>query len=361
MGLHSGDTLFVCGTYDDQGGRPSKIGKTMFEQMHLPDTALQNGGYFGDLEDVVKSAWKWKKIYWLAKVDEERRSLSKRIKVVNEMAFLAGSMRTDAALSFADRIHYALERGANLMVEFYEDEGRYQGRLFDPLGNIFTEYLSDFAVLGSALERTAHYLSGFTKVPATKVGERKMVPVDEAFLRVVRSYAMKSHAKIAEAIGIKQPMGNASFRFRCQEGFPSFREEESIYVSRRHLDKRTAGADGFVAVERDLPVKYYGDVPPSVDTAIQVRLYQWYPYAKYMIHGHVNIVGAPMTARFVPCGRIEEAQEIISLFPDREAKDFAVNLKGHGSLIVMEDLSFMEKIRYYPRRIPQYQDIGGAV
>lgn len=39
--------------------------------------------------------------------------------------------------------------------------------------------------------------------------------------------------------------------FRCEKGFPSFRDKNIIYVSKRNMDKRMIGKEGFVAVNLD--------------------------------------------------------------------------------------------------------------
>lgn len=59
-----------------------------------------------------------------------------------------------------------------------------------------------------------------------------------------------------------------------------------------------------------IPIEYYGDYKPSVDTPSQIMLYQAYPKVNYMLHGHVYIDGFPFTNRCIPCGAIEEAHEI---------------------------------------------------
>jgi hypothetical protein len=97
-------------------------------------------------------------------------------------------------------------------------------------------------------------------------------------------------------------------------------------------------------------VEYLGDAKPSVDTPIQVRLYNYYHNVRYMLHAHVYIDGAPETHSIVPCGAIEEFDEVVALFPDRNSTDFSVNLKGHGSLVLassvdkMEDIPFMRRL-----------------
>jgi hypothetical protein len=72
-----------------------------------------------------------------------------------------------------------------------------------------------------------------------------------------------------------------------------------------------------------------------------------------MLHSHAYIENAPFTGKIVPCGAVEEAEEIINLFPDGESVNFSVNLKGHGSLILASDVKYLKNISYIPRDMPE--------
>ena len=62
----------------------------------------------------------------------------------------------------------------------------------------------------------------------------------------------------------------------------------------------------------------------------------------YIIHGHVYVKNGLFTSKKIPCGFIEEFDEIKSLVPNRDQTNFAINLKGHGCLILANDLSYLE-------------------
>jgi hypothetical protein len=147
-------------------------------------------------------------------------------------------------------------------------------------------------------------------------------------------------------------MGNASFR--CMKGFPSFRKEKLIFVSRRNLDKRGIESNSFVAVEANLDkVNYFGVKKPSVDTPIQLRLYANYPGINFMLHSHNYILDAPFTKRIIPCGALEEAEEITNLLPEKSLKMFYVNLRGHGSIAASNDVEGIRNLRYGQRPVPE--------
>lgn len=159
-------------------------------------------------------------------------------------------------------------------------------------------------------------------------------------------------------------LGNASFR--CTKGFPSFKQGDQVYVTRRNINKTMLNASCFVPVtalfdkdDRCTSVLYEGIFKPSVDTPIQLMLYNYYKNAKFMIHSHVYTEPECEFDQFmtstepIPCGALEEFDEIIRLVPDREACSFAVNLRGHGCIVIADNLDFLKTIRYRGRMMPE--------
>lgn len=68
-----------------------------------------------------------------------------------------------------------------------------------------------------------------------------------------------------------------------------------------------------------------------------------------MIHGHVYVDKAPSTKHIIPCGALEEFKDICDVVRDRNLRQFAVNLKGHGFVIASEDIAGLKDIKYIPR------------
>ena len=346
-------TLFVAGRFDDEGGKASKIGKQIFEAVNDPFATYHNGGSFQKLEDIILQVPQHQLLYWFADVSNDKEKLIKDIKSVNPACILVSSKRNiPEKYSFADLVYHALGNKSNLFVEFSEKEGRYFGRVADPLGNVYLNSTSDFTLVGKVTALRAQELLKYTRMSSKQVGEKCVVPAQEDFFETVREYGNKFHELIhASPDASHRFFGNASFR--CERGFPSFKEGEKIYVSQRNIDKRSIGPEGFVALNTQLPLEYYGDKKPSVDSPIQVALYAHYPLVRYMLHGHVYVQGAPFTKKIVPCGALEEVQEIINLFPDPQTVNVAVNLKGHGSLLMVNRVQELQNTSYYPRPTPE--------
>lgn len=349
-------SLFIGGRFNDNCGGFSKIAHQIFKGVELPGMDYHNGGYFMQLELILNKIADYDLVYWFADVPNDKPKLVKQVKRAHKTCTLVTSKRnTENKYSIADLIYHALANKSNLLVEFSESDKRYRGRIIDPLGNIFLDYCPDFSKIGQALKMRTRELLQYTRIPSYRVGEEADVPDEKEFFDIVRLYARRFHELVhAHPEAVNRFFGNASFR--CENGFPSFKKEGKIYVSQRNIDKRSINNNSFIAVEQGLPIKYYGAKKPSVDTPVQVMLYDFYKNARYMLHGHVYIEAAPLTDSIIPCGAIEEADEIKRLFPNPEKINFSINLRGHGSLVIADNLDYLKSIQYAPRQIPEVHE-----
>lgn len=242
----------------------------------------------------------------------------------------------------------------------------------DPLGNLWCPQTRDVKTLVSNTLQRAIDLTNFTRFPSTQLteGSFTILPKDaDSFFRFIQECAKKFEELICPANGITRFLGNGSFR--CTLGFPSYRSPSNlIFVTKRNLDKTQLNKDGFLPVflspdERE--VFYRGKDKPSVDTPIQLLLYKKFPKINYMVHSHCYVEGAPFTSSAIPCGAIEEVEEVKKVLNSlieargKELTSAAVNLKGHGSLLLSEKVEelypyfFQFKTKTIPE--PLYQDL----
>jgi hypothetical protein len=295
-------------------------------------------------------------VFWFADVPNDKPKLIGEVKQRNNACVLITSKRNvEGKYNFQDLLYHALGIKSNLLVEIAGERDMYKGRVIDPLGNVFLDSTEDFGLVGRVVGKRSAELMDYTRIPSKRVGDRIEIPDEREFFELVAKYADMFHEHIhARPEAANRFFGNASFR--CERGFPSVRSGEKIFVSRRNIDKRHIDREGFVAVEGTLPVSFFGDSKPSVDTPIQIRLYNMYPRVRYMLHSHSYIEGAPRTDRIVPCGAVEEAEEIVKLFPEWGESGFSVNLKGHGSLVVVDRMEGLMDIPFIPRDIPELHE-----
>lgn len=347
-------TMMVGGTWGP-GARQSKV----FE--HLVDGVLDsgvsgviyNGGSLDELEDLYKQTPKYDAVIWMPFVDNDVPKWLPKIKQRAPHVQLVCSKRIiENTYDLPEVVARALTVRANLVVCLTRGPDGFSTSLIDPLGNVFVA-TSAFDVLGRAIGHRLQVLGDTTRVASESLGHPLHVPDKPHFFDLVRRHAEIFDALVPRPQGSTRFLGNASFR--CTRGFPSFRSNDLVFVSQRNIDKTHVGRDAFVAIEAAPvgPVRYHGHHKPSVDAPIQRALYHRYPWAQYMLHGHVYVAGAPMTETIVPCGALEEAQEVIKVLGDTRGS-VAVNLKGHGFLALMEDVSWADGLKYIPRPNPEF-------
>ena len=365
--------LIVGGTFDQEGGRPSGLVNSIITNIredHEFQVTSVNGGFVTDLHDeILPSVTDFNVVLWFANVSNNEVKL-RDVKTINPKCILITSKRNDGEkYTFAELISRALAIKANLTIEFIKDpDGLFNMMVFDPLGNVFYNGFMVDEMCTKLLNRTKQLLL-FTRVPTVQdtTQEPPEVPEEIEFFDFAHSCADIFHNLIQPAKGTERFLGNMSFR--CQNGFPSFRGNNGIiYVSKRNVDKSDIEAESFVPtfLDESETVKYFGENKPSVDTPIQLRLYKMFPWANYMIHAHcyidtANIPNTMMlrTSNPVPCGALEEVQEIynilprlitdpegtVKLFNKNAPRLLAINLVGHGCIIIAKDVEILKELQ----------------
>lgn len=341
--------LIVGGTFDKKGGKPSSLVQKIHNNIYLDksEVTVYNGGYVSELHDnIIDEAKNHKIVIWMPSVPNDEIKI-RNVKEVNPKTILISSKRNDNnKYSFAELISRSLAMKSNLTIEFSKvGDKLFNMFVFDPLGNEFYNGTSikDMTI---AIINRAILLTKFTRKPSipaeTQLNRENPNPVE--FISFARSCSDIFHNLINPSKGTTRFLGNMSFR--CQSGFPSFKDESGlVYVSRRNVDKSDIDHNSFVPVYLDDNdnVRYFGDNKPSVDTPVQLRLYKLFPNIKYMIHAHCYFgKDAIWTQKPVPCGAIEEVEEIVNALKNIDVSKesfIAVNLIGHGCLLMASDCS----------------------
>lgn len=348
----------VGGTWDENGGRSSgyvtKLGQASGDEGM--EISLFNGGNFSSLEKVLngKTLLAQDVIFWLANIPNDLPKIV-GVKKVYPHKLLVSSKRNNNEYIFAELINRALLQKANLCSDFCKNDGKIHARLFDPLGVVWQPYTDDIAILAKSLKKRLAQIKQFTRQGTIQIDAVPLeIPDQPSFFSLIKQYAKVFHSLIQPVEGVTRFLGNTSFR--CERGFPSMRDPKSglIFMSRRDVDKSFIDKDSFVAVKYDRDILYWGPYKPSVDTPIQVRLYEALPQINYMLHAHVYVEDAPMTTLQIPCGAIEEVNEVLSLVKNQEDDFIVINLLGHGCLIMASDHRKMDNLPFIKRPSPEY-------
>jgi len=371
--------LFVGGHFGDNPKKSGYIQKLYNNLQAInPNGTLINGGKFEELELHINRTFVGGKanatipnsfldvIFWMPDVSNDKKKLVGIIKKrCPHVILITSKNNLEEKYKFPEMVARALQVKANLFLEFTyntddHSERRIRTGIYDPLGNCFCR-TSDVSRVAVILMGRIHQLLKFTRVGSENHGcvsmEVEPDAPDDFYIRI-KDYADVFHRCIHGA-NPSRLLGNASFR--CESGFPSFKKGNVFFVSRRNIDKRYIKPGGFVPVrlefyncEPNMVVVYDGEHKPSVDTPIQLLLYHYYHKMNYMIHSHTYIKYVPFTRDIIPCGAIEEYYEIISHCPEREHSLIKINLKGHGSLVMAQDIKNLKDIDYVPRITPEF-------
>lgn len=353
-----------------------------------PEITYRNGGMYDDLKIYLDSSKEYDIVFWWPNVLDNSLEKLRNIKEIWPHTMLIASKRNDnEKYDFNYLIQHALSMKANLVFEFSKTGDIYNTRVLDPLGCLFYDGVNFDDAVNNALNRLS-YLRSITRQktiqdttdkslvlkwyfdqfvqPMNKSDKQIAIPDEQQFIDIVKQFAYDFHKFMPKTVNTTRFVGNASFRKlppqvgRCSKGFPSFRKDGYIFVSKRNVDKEFIELKNFVPVylnDEDDQLYYCGEDKPSVDTPVQVRLYKVMPYINYMIHSHCYIKGAPFTNTAIPCGAVEEVGEVIHTIMDHHGtmeKDFyVVNLKGHGAIVMCNNLAQFKQVEFMKRNLPE--------
>lgn len=391
--------LIVGGSWDYDGGKASWY----IEQM---DTAVRNvgkhvsvncynGGNYFTLRHVIDRTPDYDIVFWFANVDNRLEKI-RDVKAVAPYTMLVTSKRNDNnKYDFQELVQRALASKSNLMFEFCKKPAGEHGftiRVFDPLACQFY-YGEDITAAAWVAMNRLEYLRSITRQktisnntsaelaltwyfdsfkqdmsPSDKTYDKSEIPEETVFIDIVRHHAETFHA-LMPTIKTERFLGNCSMKpmppqvGRCSKGMPSFKHGDYVFVSQRNINKEFIDISHFVPtyMDENENIFFCGENKPSVDTPIQLRLYKALPNIRYMLHSHCYIEDAEFTTKSIPCGAVEEVTEILELidknYGDRELEFYAINLKGHGSIVMSKDCVKINDVHYYKRPMPEAMNV----
>lgn len=403
--------LFVGGTWTNVQdsdtktyGKPSHLVSQFCQalQKHFDGTIdLYNGGNFAELPTLLDKTPNYDFVFWWTNVDNILPKC-RNVKDIAPFTMLVNSKRDDDdKYDFQELIQRTLTAKANLTVKFKKIADKtFEITIFDPLGSVWY-HGTDISKAAEICMQRLLFLKSMTRqqTESDTVNDKSLVmswyfdqfkqsefqsdkqieiPDEQDFVNVVRQYAIKFQTFMPTTCKTERFIGNASLRpdilrpvlppqvGRCGKGMPSFRGTgDLIFISKRNIDKQFIELNHFVPVYMDSnKLMYCGNDKPSVDTPVQIRLYQALPNINYMLHSHCYIENAPFTSTAIPCGAIEEFDEIINVIKNNTStiienvSYFAINLRGHGSIVMWNNMNqFHNEIEptlmYYARKMPE--------
>lgn len=348
---------------------------------------MYNGGCYYNLEMILNKTSEYDVVFWWPNIPDNSLPKIRDVKAVAPHVMLVTSKRNDNdKYTFMELTQRALAIKANMFFEFKKREEKvFETNVYDPLGCCWYKGTDVVESVVSAIKRL-EYLRSMTrqKTVQSNIDKKELLdiylnrsscvrqsnkdietPDESEFIDIVRKHAETFYTIFNPGKDVKRFLGNASLRAslnidstRCMRGMPSFKKDNMIFVSQRNIDKQFISLENFVPCYiEDGKLYYCGDKKPSVDAPIQIRLYNTLPNINYIIHSHCYIDGAIFTNKSIPCGAVEEVEEVLSLIDKtyglRNLDYYAINLKGHGSLLMAKNVSLMHDIQYIGRQMPE--------
>lgn len=353
--------LITAGTWDLDGGKSSGLIKKMYELLCDKEENwvfdYYNGGYYKELQNIILKVKEYDVIFWMANVPNELEKV-RDVKNINPFAIVIGSKRNHydnnlnkMEYTFVEILNKSLLQRNNLTIEFskLKDATNFKMMLFDPLGVAWYDGYDLEELTNNMISRIEFIMT--TKRERTySIDKEISIPDNELFFSYVREVAEIFHKTIQHAEGVTRFLGNASFR--GSDGI--------IYVSRRDVDKALIDVNTFVAsfLDKDNKVRYFGEYKPSKDTVVQTRLYNLFPNINYIIHSHCYAEDGFYTNTPVPCGALDEIDEIIDVVQNNYDNNFNLdyykfNLRGHGCIIFAKTIDDLIKTKYVTRNLPE--------
>lgn len=354
--------LFIAGNWTDDGGRSSNYMSSVinsFENKLGHPILSYNGGNVDDLPKILEEhVPEVDLVFWSPNIPYElRRDRRMNPKDYNHRVTLVTFKRNDGRLTFDDMMSISITLRADLTCEVRKNsEGRYEMRIYDILGNLWSDYTTNTAKSvatlvsrGTAL-KTLHYTR-------FKGEDGVIVPQNENIDEIVEIYKDfgKKLIDVSEpSEHVKRHLGEISFRGSTDKDSEQY---NLIFSSERNLRlSDTINESNFVATRiNQSTLVYYGNRKPHLNSAVFDRLFNKLQGINYIFSSQCYIKGAKFTDRILTKGCNQELSEIMKVIEENNFSKDPINILGQGSIIlgrsledVVEQFANLEK-----REIPE--------
>ncbi len=342
--------LIIGGDWDLKGGKPSGFVRKFKDEMskYTNNITYYNGGNYNDVESILNTASEYNVVFWFLHVDNSLPKV-RDIKRINPHIIYVGSKRNDDnKYPFVEVLNRSLMERHNLTIQFSKEGDIFKTMLFDPLGTMWYDG-TDISKLVEHSYKRISFLLTMRREHTFSSNQENTVPSNPEFIEYVHEAADTFHESIEHTEGVTRFMGNASFRGK----------DEKIYVSKRDADKSEIDSDNFITCYlKDNKLYYDGDNKPSKDAVVQAHLYKLFPNINYIIHSHCYAEGGFYTTIPVPCGSLNELDEIFDVvkryYGDRyDLPYYKINYLGHGCLLLARNIEDLKRTSFVKRHLPE--------
>ena len=317
----------IGGTFGTVVSKKSGVITQLVNEMGSTNSLIVNGGTIEELNNIDLKGCNL--ILWMPNVNNET---PKNYPKKDRGAVMVVSKVLHDDRTEVDAVSRIFMMHGNAVIVIQKVRDKFSFKLIDALGNVWVE-TTDLTKLTDGIIDFYNWTKGSTRISTESIKPQFL----DRFVWLNKIVA----DKFEKVKG--RYFGNASTR--CSAMFPATRASNThIYVSRRNVSKQRLTVDDMVLAffNEHGTVSYIGDNKPSVDTPIQLSLFEMFKNVNYIIHGHTYISGAEFTEEYYPCGDMREFDEV-KLFIDYHGTG-VLNLKNHGFLIYAKTIGDLEEI-----------------
>lgn len=340
----------IGGNFGDNPKQSSIINK-MFKDFsdrkdNIESVYMYNGGALNILPSYVSNDL----IIWMPNIDNANH---KQYPNKQQGSVMICSKVMREGYTNVDAVSRIFKMHANAVIAIYDNNGTKEFKLIDALGNVWIKTSNINTLIDSIIG-----FYEFTKkaIRINSVQIDKDLPQVNDFMKDVEK-STKFLYDLAEFIQINNQLSSyiqlscgerffGNLSTRCQKLFPTIKQGNTLmYVSPRNSDKKYLEAEDFVPcfINYYNEVAYYGERKPSVDSPVQLEIYNNFPNINFMIHGHAFIDNAVETENYCLCGDLNEYDEIKDLITSNIG---GINLKNHGFLIYADTIENLKKYAF---------------
>ena len=354
--------LFIAGNWTDDGGRSSNYMTSIinsFENKLGHPIKSYNGGNVDDLPKILEeNVPEADLVFWSPNIPYEMKK-NRRLnpKDYNHRITLVTFKRNDGRLTFDDMMSISITLRADLTCEVRKNaEGRYEMRIYDILGNLWSDFTTNTAKSVATLVSRGTALKSlhYTRF---KSEDDPILPANDDIDEIVEVYKDfgKKLIEVAEpSEHVKRHLGEISFRGSIDRDSEEF---DTYYSSERNLRLTDSiNESNFVATRLNhSTLTYYGSRKPHLNSSVFDKLLDKMEGINYIFSSQCYIKGARFTDRILTKGCNQEFNEIYNVIEDNGFTKEPVNILGQGSIILGRTLGDIvdQFINLQKREIPE--------
>lgn len=309
---------------------------------------IVNGGGIETICNLVDSLKGYDLVVWAPNINNE---VDKNYPKKDSGAVLICSKVLRENRDFGDAIARIFKMNGNAVITIESQEKPFKFSLIDALGNVWCK-TTDIGELSFKIEELYKWTKASTRTRSKNI-EFTIEELPKTDLTALCGIVKRVADNVENERGGRY-FGNVSTR--CGKMFPSQRlENDIVLMSGRNVGKSRISEEDFVYTKLvDGCVMCHGEKKPSVDTPIQLNMYEYFKNINYFIHGHAYIDGAAFTQHYYPCGDLRELSAVKEII-HQDSDQIVLNLKNHGFLLGTNNIdqlrALVENLNFKHRQI----------